>query len=60
MSIEEYHARQRANEAQDQARKAAIRNAETRRHLERALELLDPEANSEAYQEIEKALKTLS
>lgn len=62
MSQEEYHARQQANEAQNQAAVASAarqRAAKAQRHLKRALELLDPHVNAEAYREIENALKEL-
>ncbi|MGH7469810.1 MAG: hypothetical protein ACRENP_17815 [Longimicrobiales bacterium] len=63
MSLEEYHARQRTNEAQNQAAVTAsteARTAKARQHLKRALELLDREASPEAYQEIERALQALA
>jgi hypothetical protein len=64
MSLEEYHARQRANAAQNQAAVVGAtlneRNAAVRRRLKRALDLLDREANPEAYREVEKALEELA
>jgi hypothetical protein len=64
MSLEEYHARQQANAAQNRARIRLLalsqRTATVRSHLERALELLDREKNPEAYHEVEKALEALA
>ena len=64
MSLEEYHARQRANAAQNQAAVVGAtlnqRTASVRRRLQRALELLDRDANHEAYREVEKALQELA
>jgi hypothetical protein len=64
MSLEEYHARQRANAARNEASVVAStlnqRTAVVRQRLKRALELLDRAANPEAYLEIEKALEELA
>ncbi len=56
MHLEEYHARQQANAAQNQAARAMS----VRRHLKRALELLDRETNPAACKEIEAALRELA
>jgi hypothetical protein len=66
MSLEEYHARQRANEAhnqwsrrvaESQAEQRALRDA--RRHLERAMQLLDRQTNPEAWSELEQGIAKL-
>jgi hypothetical protein len=67
MSTEEYHARQLANDAQNQqaSRAAAVAAAErryrdVRRHLDRAKDLIDKAANPEAYAELEQAIAKLA
>ena len=63
MSLEEYHALQRANAEKNQAVRIAVaqhrRTISVRRHLERAVELLDRETNRAACEEIEAALRKL-
>jgi hypothetical protein len=60
MSTEEYLARQRANEAQNQQVRSSTaadaiqrRVRDARQHLERARTLIDPMTNDEAYSELE-------
>jgi hypothetical protein len=67
MSIEEYHALQRANEAQNQMVRSLagsmalrLRLGDVRRHIEAAMARIDQGTTPEAWSELEKALARLA